>query len=74
LLAAHLPPFLVEHPQLYGILSRGVHELTEQECLANFDALKVAIDVILDEKLIAFERERQGREAKLAIGRISGKS
>jgi hypothetical protein len=45
----HLPPFLVEHARLYLIMSLGVHELNEQECLSYFDVIKHAIIIILEE-------------------------
>lgn len=70
LLKGELPSFLVENPKLYGILSKGIHDLTESDCLANFEALKLAIMVILDEKLIASERMLQAAAAKKALDRI----
>jgi hypothetical protein len=63
LLAHHLPEFLVKHPVLYGILSKGVHELTEEECLADFDKLKSAIFVIAEEKLSELKRKKRIEEA-----------
>jgi hypothetical protein len=70
LLKPLLPPFLVEHPQLYNILSRGVHELAESECLSNFDALKCAITVILDERIEATRHEAQAEAARKALAAI----
>lgn len=49
ILSEFLPDFLVEHKHLYGILSKGVHELSEEECLENFDIVKTGIELILDE-------------------------
>jgi len=42
-LKAKLPSFLSEHSKIYSILSKGIHALTEDECLAHFDALKTGI-------------------------------
>jgi hypothetical protein len=56
LLERHLPEFLVQNRSIYSILSRGVHELGEQECLAIFEPLKVGIELILDEKLAQQEK------------------
>ena len=65
MLNAHLPAFLVEHPQLYGILSKHIHELSEDECLQNFDAMKEAILIIAWDKLkVHEEQERRERTAK----------
>lgn len=55
-----LPPFLVEHRKLYGILSKGIHELTEDECLKSFDVVKLGIEIILDEHL-----EQKSKQAKI---------
>ncbi len=41
LLKRELPEFLVEHKELYGILSKGVHELDEKECLNYFVPIKL---------------------------------
>jgi len=62
-----LPEFLVEHIELYGILSKGIHELEEEECLSYFDTVKVGIELILDEKLEKYNREKKKSEAKAKI-------
>ncbi|HEJ7028063.1 hypothetical protein ACUNEK_25625 [Serratia sp. IR-2025] len=62
-----LPPFLVEHRKLYGILSKGVHELTEDECLKSFDIVKVGIEIILDEHLEQKARQEKIDSASKAI-------
>lgn len=72
LLRSHLPPFLVEHPGMYSLLSKGVHELTEDECLKNFDTLRLGIELILDEKLEQRERERKVAQARAAIHKALG--
>lgn len=60
ILKIHLPEFLVKQKALYAILSKGVHELTEQDCLAAFPVVKLGIELILDEEI-----EKHKREAKL---------
>lgn len=57
----HLPDFLVENRKIYSILSKGIHELTEEECSEAFSTIQVGITLILDEEL-----ERRERAAKLA--------
>lgn len=66
-LKSHLPPFLVEHHQMYGLLSKGVHELSEEECLQHFDTLRLGIELILDERLEQKERAKKVAAAKAAI-------
>jgi len=60
-LKAFLPSQLVEMKFIYGILSKGVHELTEEECLKYFGPLKLSIELILDQKIE--EAKKQQRDA-----------
>jgi hypothetical protein len=50
MLKARLPNRLVESAKLYGVLSKGVHELSEEECLSHFDIVQTAILMILSER------------------------
>lgn len=45
----HLPAFLVQNKKLYGILSLGIHELEEQQCLSFFEVIRLSAVIILDE-------------------------
>jgi len=65
-----LPQFLVDNKNMYGILSMGIHSLTEQECLKYFDAVKVGIELILDEKLEKLNKEKKVEEAKKKLQAI----
>ncbi|MDD1975223.1 short-chain dehydrogenase [Pseudomonas tussilaginis] len=67
LLAGHLPEFLVENRSMYKILSQGIHELTEKECLAAFPVVKMGIELVLDEKLAAAAKQQKLEQAKKAI-------
>jgi len=67
LLKAFLPPFLVEHRVLYKILSSGVHELSEQDCLGAFPAVKLGIELILDDELERHERQKKVEAAKKSL-------
>jgi hypothetical protein len=51
LLQGRLPKFLVDNRSIYSILSLGIHELTEKQCLDTFEKVKVGIELILDQKL-----------------------
>ena len=48
-LEGHLPNFLVENRKLYGILSKGIHELSDDICLKVFEPIKLSIKIILEE-------------------------
>ena len=71
-LTSYLPKFLVEHRSLYGILSKGVHELTEDECLKAFPVVKLGIEIILDAKLRELQERKKLEEASRAIQHLAG--
>ncbi|MGE7092552.1 hypothetical protein ACQKII_14125 [Lysinibacillus sp. NPDC048646] len=66
-----LPSILIETPQLYGILSKGIHELSEDECKEYFEITKYAIELILDEKLVMLEKEAKTKELKTSLNSIA---
>lgn len=69
----HLPEFLVENRVLYGIMSKGIHELGEDECLKYFETVKIGIEQILDEKIIQKEKVEKATKAREAIQNAHGK-
>lgn len=71
-LKAHLPTFLVEHAAMYSLLSKGVHELSEAECLKHFETLRLGIELILDERLEQRQRAQKVAAAKAAIQKAVG--
>ncbi len=72
ILKARLPSFLVENKLLYSILSKGIHQLTEEECLKYFEAVKIGIEQILDEKIIQKEKAEKATKAREAIQKVHG--
>ncbi len=62
LLKDQLPSYLVEHHKMYGVLSSGVHNQSESECLNFFPALKTGIELILDQKILDTERLNKTKE------------
>ena len=73
LLKDYLPDFLVKNSFIYSILSKGIHQLSEAECLKHFDAVRLGIELILDEKLERLNREAKIREAEKSISEIYSK-
>lgn len=73
LLKDELPNFLVENKLMYGILSKGIHELSENECLEAFPIVKIGIEFILDEKIEKINRQKKMEEAKKALDNIAGR-
>jgi len=73
LLKDHLPEFLVENRKIYGILGKGIHELTEDECRTYFPVLLDGIELILNQKLEAAERAANEARTQKAIQDIEEK-
>ncbi|ABE61220.1 hypothetical protein Nham_0324 [Nitrobacter hamburgensis X14] len=67
LMKDHLPDFLVRNQKLYGILSLGIHELNEQDCLDFFTIAYSSIKFILDEDRRKREEKAERAEAERAI-------
>lgn len=72
ILKDRLPQFLVENRAVYGILSKGIHELSEKECLTYFPVVKDAIDHILEEQLEKKKREERQTATRNAVAKIKG--
>lgn len=70
ILKDHLPKFLVDNRSLYGILSVGVHELSEEECLNAFPAVHLAIELILDDLLEEHERTEKLKSAASSLASL----
>ncbi len=49
LLKDHLPSFLVKNARIYSILSLGIHELDEKQCLQFFPVLRQSLILILEQ-------------------------
>ena len=49
---------------LYSILSLGIHELKEDECLAFFEQLRGILEIILDERLENINKKKMIQELK----------
>jgi hypothetical protein len=73
LLKDFLPAFLVEQRQLYSILSKGIHALTETECLESFPIVRAGIELILDQKVAAKQQHDKMEEAKKHLATLQKK-
>jgi hypothetical protein len=70
-LKQYLPTELVAMKPLYSILSSGVHELTEKQCLTYFPALKLSIELILDQKIEKAHAQKRKKEVLAQVQNIS---
>ncbi len=55
--------------KIYGWLSKGVHELSEQDSKELFPALKYSIELILDERIAQKEKEDKLKELKKTLNK-----
>lgn len=67
----YLPEALVKNKAIYGIVSKGIHELSEEECLDMFQPLLIGIELILDEVLAQKEKEKREKELQSFISKKS---
>jgi hypothetical protein len=58
-----LPKKLLENKSIYGILSKGVHQLEEEECKKAYDVLYPIFILIFDE--LKFKRESEQKEKEI---------
>lgn len=56
-----LPSFLVQNTKIYSILSKGIHELEEEECKSYFPILRTAIEIVLDEEIEQKEKQKKNK-------------
>lgn len=74
LLSSHLPDVITENKSLYGILSAGIHTLSEEDCLKFFSVVREVIELILDDREYERQREVKKKNAQnklsVAVGEI----
>ncbi len=63
-----LPEFMVENKNIYGIFSKAIHELNNQECLKFFELGKDSIFLILEDDL----RKKQSLEMRKRLQKEIG--
>lgn len=63
-----IPPELEEiKEQIYSVLSKGIHEYTEEECYALYDVVLYVVTAILDQELYKKEKASKIAEVKKII-------
>lgn len=68
LLRLHIPQFMYDQRNtIYGIVSKGIHELSEEENLNNFKIVNDAIELILSENLKKYLDEKKKKETEKAL-------
>jgi len=64
-LKTDLPETIADNPVIYKIISKGIHEMSEEECKAYFPVLKDCIYLIIEQ----WERIRTENETKRQLER-----
>ena len=72
LLKNDLPTFLVENSIIYSIISKGIHQLKENECKELFPVLKNCIEYVLTDLESKRQSENKRKELENSLGKIAG--
>jgi len=72
MLANYLPKALVDNPAFYGIVSKGIHELSEEECILYFPVLKDFIFMILRQWEQIRKDEEATKQLQASLSKIAG--
>ena len=72
-LSNYLPEYMVENRNAYGILSKGIHELSEDDCKAGYDILYNLIVLILEDEEERRKRDLRKKNISNAIHALNGK-
>lgn len=67
-----LPDYLVENSAIYSIVSKGIHELTEDECSHYFPVLRECLEFVLTDLLAKQKTAEKKAELAKQIGKIAG--
>lgn len=73
LLRVALPGFLVSNPVLYSVISKGIHELTDNECKEYFPVLKACLEEVLSDLHAKRQKEIKRAEMQKALSNIASK-
>lgn len=73
MLKDYLPEFLIQNKNIYSILSKGIHELSEEDCLDYFNIVQRGIKMILDQKLEMLMRKKEEDEIKRELAELASK-
>lgn len=69
-LADRLPNSVIKHRIVYSILSKGVHELSEDECKMHFGPLRSCIEAILDDEIEMRRKQEKEREIETQLAAV----
>jgi hypothetical protein len=70
MLSKYLPSYLFENAKVYSVLSKGIHELSEEDCLDYFPIINTSIEIICEEKLAALEQKKKRNSGAKALQKV----
>ena len=73
-LTDYLPPAVVKYKAAYGLMSKGLHELTETECRKYFPLIRAAVILMLEQKYEAAQKAKAEADLERAFAAINSKS
>lgn len=73
-LADFLPPAVVKYKETYGILSKGLHDLTEEDCKRHFPVVRAAVIMMLEQRYEAAEKAKAEAELERAVNAIASET
>ena len=73
LLKKYLPEVLIDNKNIYSIISKGLHELSEGDCLGYFPVLKDCIELILIDIQKSMEEKKKKEQIEKSINAINEK-
>lgn len=73
MLSEYLPKVLVSNHVFYGIISKGIHELSEEECIEFFPVMQSFIMMILRQWEKMRKDEEEEKKLSVALGNIATK-
>ena len=69
-----LPPAVVQYKDAYSILSKGLHELGEEECKRHFPVIRAAVIMMLEQRYEAAEKAKVAADLERAIAAIASET
>lgn len=73
ILKGYLSDHLVENATIYGIVSKGIHDLTEDECKMYFPVVRKCLELIFDDLIAEKIKEQKQKELKEEVELINAK-
>ena len=72
MLKKYLPDMLVNNTTIYGIVSKGIHELSEEDCILYFPVVKDVIYMILEQWEQKRKKEEREKLLSSSLSKIAG--